>query len=30
VVCLGIPDKYEYMDVELVEIFKSSVPKCLR
>ena len=29
-ICLGIPDKYDYMDADLVEIFKSSVPKYLR
>ena len=26
-VCLGIPDNYEYMDPELVEIFKKHVPQ---
>jgi predicted protein tyrosine phosphatase len=26
-VCLGIPDNYEYMDPELVEIFKNHVPQ---
>jgi len=27
VVCLGIPDNYEYMQPELVEIFKRDVPQ---
>ncbi len=30
VICLGIPDNYEYMDRELVEIFKRSVPKFVK
>ncbi|KFZ37666.1 phosphotyrosine protein phosphatase [Shewanella mangrovi] len=29
VVCLGIPDKYDFMDAELIEIFKACVPKYL-
>ncbi|WP_281556043.1 low molecular weight protein tyrosine phosphatase family protein [Thalassomonas sp. RHCl1] len=27
VICLGIPDNYDYMDPELVEIFKRDVPQ---
>ena len=26
-ICLGIPDNYEYMDSELVEILKNNVPQ---
>jgi len=26
IICLGIPDNYEYMQSELVEIFKQKVP----
>lgn len=29
VICLGIPDKYEYMDPELINIFKNLVPNLL-
>ncbi|WP_203142918.1 low molecular weight protein tyrosine phosphatase family protein [Marinobacter mangrovi] len=29
VVCLGIPDNYEYMDPELVKILKTSIPQFL-
>ena len=29
VICLGIPDDYEYMDPELIEIFKTRVPQFL-
>ena len=29
VICLGMPDNYDYMDDELVKIFKSSVPQFL-
>lgn len=29
IICLGIPDNYEYMEPELVEMFKKSVPKFL-
>ena len=29
VICLGIPDNYDYMDDELVKIFESSVPQFL-
>lgn len=28
-ICLGIPDDYEYMDPELIEIFKKNVPQFL-
>tara|TARA_B100000676_G_scaffold295746_1_gene335289 strand:- start:606 stop:929 length:324 start_codon:yes stop_codon:yes gene_type:complete len=30
IVCLEIPDEYDYMDANLVEIFKRSVSKHLR
>jgi len=26
-ICLGIPDNYQYMDPELVQLFKEKVPK---
>lgn len=26
VICLGIPDNYDYMQPELIDIFKKSVP----
>ena len=29
VICLGVPDDYEYMDPYLVEIFKNRIPKIL-
>ena len=29
VVCLGIPDNYEYMQPELVEIFKRDIPSLI-
>ena len=29
VVCLGIPDEYDYMDQELINIFKNRIPKLL-
>ncbi len=29
VVCLGIPDEYDYMDPELINIFKNRIPKLL-
>lgn len=29
VICLGIPDNYEYMQPELVELFKKNVPQFL-
>lgn len=29
IICLGIPDIYEYMDVELIAILKRDVPKFL-
>jgi len=28
-ICLNIPDNYEYMDPELVEIFKTRIPRFL-
>ncbi len=30
VICLGIPDKYDYMDEELVGILKEKVPRFLK
>ena len=29
-ICLGIPDNYEYMAPELVDIFRSRIPQFLR
>jgi len=29
VVCLGIPDEYDYMNQELINIFKNRIPKLL-
>lgn len=29
VICLGIPDKYNYMDSKLIEILKTRMPKLL-
>jgi len=29
IVCLGIPDEYDYMDAELVKILEARVPKYL-
>ena len=29
IICLGIPDEYEYMEPELVDIFKRNVPQFL-
>ena len=30
IICLGIPDNYEYMDEELICILKKSVPKFIK
>ncbi len=30
IICLGIPDKYKYMDEELIHILKKSVPKFIK
>ena len=29
VICLGIPDEYDYMDPELINIFKTTIPRLL-
>lgn len=30
IICLGIPDNYEYMDEELIHILKNAVPKFIK